>query len=185
MPSCYTPAVDPYREQMGAYAVGALEAEDSARLEEHLEAGCAACSAELERHHDVIRRLSPSLAPDPSVRQQVLDLAEAPSLPPDLTAFSWEEPYPGFRTVTLREDPARGLTVALIWAKPGAHYPSHRHRGDESLLILQGACRDESGFYRAGDIARQRSGTVHSVEFLPGEDSIGYVVSYGGHEVLY
>lgn len=184
MPSCYTPAVDPYREQIGAYAVGALEAGDSARLEEHLEAGCAACSAELDRHRDVIRRLSPSLAPDPSVRQQVLDLSQAPYVPPDLTAFSWQEPYPGFRIAAVKEYPSRGVKAILFWAKPGARYPAHRHGGHENCLVLQGGFRDEESRYGLGEIAHRRPGSVHAVEILPGEDCICYVVSYGDIEVV-
>lgn len=120
----------------------------------------------------------------PEVRAAVLDLAHAPSLPLDPSAYVWDEPTPGFRTALVREDPTRGLQAWIVWASPGAVYPAHRHNGDETTLVLQGACRDEHGSYSAGDIACMRAGSVHTVEFLPGEDCIAYLVACHGHDLL-
>jgi len=180
-------SADPFLGFVQAYALGALEGQDLLDFQAHLASGCAACGegvSALASAALLLARNVPPRMPEPRIRDLVLALAEAPTLPVDLVAHSWEEPAPGFRQAIVREDPARDMTAALVWAKPGAHYPSHRHHGNESFLVLQGHCRDEEGEYRAGDIACKRAGSVHSVEFLPGEDCIGYVVSYGGHDIL-
>jgi anti-sigma factor ChrR (cupin superfamily) len=76
------------------------------------------------------------------------------------------------------------MSGTILWAKPGSRYPAHRHQGDESFLVLQGHCRDEVASYGPGSVARKRPGTAHSVEVLPGEDCIGYIVCYGGHDLV-
>jgi len=180
----YTPRVDPYRDQAESYALGSLGGQELDAFEHHLRAGCPACHAEVDAHRDALRRLSPTVAPDPRLRQQVLDLSEAPSLPLDLAGFAWEEPYPDFKIALVKEDPSRGLRACLLWAKPGARYPAHRHGGQENVLILQGAYKDEERCYGPGEIARRQPGSVHSIEIVAGEDCISYLVSYGDIEVV-
>jgi anti-sigma factor ChrR (cupin superfamily) len=178
---------DLYLEQAEAFALGALPAAERRAFDAHLALGCPACREAVVVALDAVAALLRGLetkALAPAIRAAVLDLAEAPSLPLDPAAYSWEEPFPGVRTAVVKVDPARAFCASLIWATPGARYPEHRHLGDESTLILQGACRDENGSYAAGAVARMRAGSTHSVEFLPGEDCIGYLVSYHGHEIL-
>ena len=124
-------------------------------------------------------------APPPDrVREQLLDLAEAPSLPLDLAAISWEELAPGVRVHVHREDAARGVRGCLIWADPGSRHARHRHHGEEAILVLKGGLRDERGVYLAGQVCRSAAGSVHSEEALPGEDCLCYVVYYGDLEML-
>jgi quercetin dioxygenase-like cupin family protein len=170
-----------------AFALGALEAPERAAFESHLASGCAGCGAAVEAARDALAALPLSYeapALPPVIRTTVLELAEAPALPLDPGAYAWEEPSPGVRVAVVKVDASRSVCASLIWASPGARYPLHRHLGDETTLILQGACRDEHGSYAAGDVARMRAGSTHRVEFLPGEDCIGYLVSYQGHEIL-
>jgi putative transcriptional regulator len=70
----------------------------------------------------------------------------------------------------------------LVWARAGARYPSHRHLGDEEILVLQGALRDRRGVYRPGQICRSATGSVHSEEVDGSEDCVCFVVYHGGHE---
>jgi quercetin dioxygenase-like cupin family protein len=178
---------DRYRAQAEAFALGALESGEQRELEDHLAAGCSGCREAVESARSAIAALPLSYeaaALPPVIRATVLDLAEAPALPLDTRAYSWQEPYPGVRTAVVKVDPARSFCATLIWAAPGARYPAHRHRGEETTLILQGSCRDEHGSYAAGDVARMRAGSTHWVEFLPGEDCIGYLVAYDGHEIV-
>jgi anti-sigma factor ChrR (cupin superfamily) len=178
---------DPYLPQAEAYALGALEAAEREDFEEHLRSRCPVCEAAVAAAEAAVAALPLSyeaVALPPVIRDTVLDLAEAPALPLDAAAYTWEEPYPGLRTAVVKLDRARSFCATLIWASPGARYPSHRHHGDETTLILQGACRDEHGSYVAGDVGRMRAGTTHGVEFLPGEDCIAYLVARGGHEIL-
>jgi quercetin dioxygenase-like cupin family protein len=180
-------AEDRYRALAEAFALGALEEGEQVEFGRHLASGCSGCRTAVEAARQAAAALPSGDEADdlpPRIRTTVLDLAEAPVLPLDPAAYAWEEPYPGVRIAVVKRDPARSFCATLIWASPGARYPFHRHLGDETTLILQGACRDEHGSYAAGDVARMRAGSAHWVEFLPGEDCIGYLVAYDGHEVV-
>lgn len=169
-----------------SYALGALEPADDAAFESHMRE-CAACRQAVEEASHAMLEVASSLpaqAPAASVRDQLLDLAEAPRWPFDLGAIAWEEIGPGIRIHTLKEEPERGVRKCLVWAQPGARNPSHRHGGDECILVLKGALRDERGDYRAGELCRSREGSIHSEEVPPGEDCVCYVVYYGPLEFL-
>src|SRR5262245_25914352 len=175
---------DGYRSQVAAYCLGALEGPELAAFREHL-GGCAGCNAELDAYRaaaDALPRALSSISLRPQVREQLLDLCEAPPLPWDLESRSWIEAAPGVRLSVFREDPERGVRACLVWARPGARHPVHRHLGDELLLVLQGALRDERGTYGPGQICRSLTGSIHSEEALPGEDCLCFAVYYGGIE---
>lgn len=121
---------------------------------------------------------------DPSLRRQLLDIALAPAVPIDTSAYAWRELGPGIRFHVVREDAARGMQACLVWAVPGARNARHRHGGDEVILVLQGSLRDESGTYGPGQICRSREGSTHTEEALPGDDCFCYVVYYGPLEFL-
>jgi anti-sigma factor ChrR (cupin superfamily) len=175
---------DPFLETSASYALGSLEEGDRLAFEGHLRAGCEECAAAVGDLLPVLGLLAQGAisSPGAAIRSLLMDLAEAPRLPLDLCSYAWEETDPGVRRAIVRRDPERNMVGALLWGRPGARYPSHRHHGDESLLVLQGRCRDEVAEYGVGSVARKGPGSVHEVEFLGSEDCIGYVVSYGGHE---
>ncbi len=169
-----------------SYALGTLETGDRAAFDAHVGA-CEACQRAVdEASHALLGVVSslPAQPPDASVREQLLDLAEAPRWPVDLDAFEWVEVGPGIRIHTLKEEPERAVRKCLVWAQPGAKNPSHRHGGDECILVLKGALRDERGDYHAGELCRSRQGSVHSEEVVPGEDCVCYVVYYGPLEFV-
>jgi putative transcriptional regulator len=168
---------------ISAHALGALEGEDRERLEAHV-GRCDACARTLARVSEALTDLAGAVAPAPSLRQRVLDLAAAPAAPVDLGAYTWDEVAPGVRMHAVREDAARGFRAALVWASPGARYPRHRHLGDEEILVLSGRLRDDRGSYGPGEICRSVAGSQHSEQAEGAEDCICYVVSHGGHEVL-
>jgi putative transcriptional regulator len=172
---------DPYRDDAAAYAAGALEEPERSAFEAHL-GGCAACAEELSGHQQALLALShvlPAGPLHPELRRQTLDLAEAPSLPLDFSAYIWDEVSPGVRVHVMKDEPERGLRACLVWADPGAVHPAHRHLGDEVILVLQGGIKDEHGSYGPGEICRSRAGSVHSEEALPGEECICYVLYHG------
>ena len=180
-------SADSFPGAASAYVLGTLEGQDRLDFEAHLGSGCAECTEAVAAFDPLILALAEEPASHPiapQVRNLLMDLAQAPSLPIDLSALDWEDIAPGVKRKVVRHDPALGMYGTILWAKPGSRYPPHRHRGDESFLVLQGHCRDEVASYRAGSIARKRPGTAHSVEFLPGEDCIGYVVCYGGYDLV-
>jgi anti-sigma factor ChrR (cupin superfamily) len=173
-------------DRADAFAAGALEAEARTGFEAHL-AVCERCRDAVAQGATALGRLTSLLAapaPDGHVRQEILDLADAPRLPLDLEAFDWREVAPGIRVHVMREDAERGMRACLVWADPGATHTRHRHLGSENILVLQGGLRDERGSYGPGDICRSRTGSVHSEEALPGDDCVCYVVYYGGLEAV-
>jgi anti-sigma factor ChrR (cupin superfamily) len=168
-----------------AYALGVLDPGEADAFEAHL-MSCPACRAVLDAHRAVLGRLGAAapVEPPPVLRAQLLDLAQAPALPIDLPAYTWEEIAPGVRLHVMREDPVRGVRACLVWADGGARHPTHRHHGAENILVLKGAIRDERGVYGPGEVCRSGPGSVHAEEAVPGEDCICYVVYYGDVEVL-
>lgn len=124
------------------------------------------------------------MPPRPELREHVLELSHAPRPPLDPGAFDWTEVLPGVKVHVVREDPSRGLRGYLVWARPGARMPEHRHLGEETILVLQGALRDHRGTYTSGQVCGSAAGSAHSEEALPGEDCFCYVVSYNGIEFV-
>jgi putative transcriptional regulator len=81
----------------------------------------------------------------------------------DLTAIPWRTTrYPGIAVHFYATDRERGRALVLIRMEPGHGYPRHRHRGEERLLVVQGAYRDERGVHRAGDITVYEDGSDHA-----------------------
>lgn len=82
-----------------------------------------------------------------------------------LLAGGWRdcrfEPFrDGVERCLLRaEDPV----VALLRYSPGASVPRHRHRGLETILVLEGRQSDERGSYGAGTLVLNPEGSSHRV----------------------
>ena len=55
------------------------------------------------------------LRPRDGLRQELLDLADAPRLPLDTLAYAWEEPFPGIRICEVRSDPSRLRQIWFAW----------------------------------------------------------------------
>jgi hypothetical protein len=169
-----------------AYALGTLEGRDRLEFEAHLASGCAECTETVEAFRPLALALAqdaPPRAIAPEVRNLLMDLAQAPSLPIDLSALAWEErrsrnqtldrpPRPGSRHVRgPYSGPSRAASILLI---------------DTGVTRAFSSCRATVVTTRPL-ISRETSrasapAPPTAVEFLPGEDCIGYVVSYGGHE---
>lgn len=164
-----------------AYALGELGAADHASFEAHQET-CVLCREAAEDTARALTGIAVALPPAPprdALRAQLLDLAEAPRWPIDLESIQWDEWMPGVRGHVLKDEAERGVRKCLIWAQPGAKSPTHRHGGDECILVLKGALKDERGEYYAGELCRSREGSVHTEEVVSGEDCVCYVVYYG------
>lgn len=123
-----------------------------------------------------------AVAPDRGLREHVLEMARAPRGPVDLARYEWQELAPGIRVHVMEDEPERSRRAVLVWARPGAAMASHRHLGDEEILVLQGRLRDQRGEYGPGDICRSRTGSVHREEVVGEDDCVCYVVYHGGHE---
>ena len=142
--------------------------------------------ASLEAYlHGVLEDVDgPEVAPADSLKEHVMELARAPREPLDLDSYAWEELAPGIRVHVVEDDPARNFRAVLVWGRPGARMPMHRHLGDEEILVLRGRLRDERAEYGPGDVCRSRTGSVHHEEAVGAEDCVCYVVYHGGHEAV-
>lgn len=170
-------------EVVEAYALGALEPAEAAAFAAHL-GSCHGCRAAVDGHRGSLARLVPP-APLPAlVREQVLDLADAPRAPVDTSAYEWAEPVRGVKIAVLSDDPARGVRKCLAWGMPGARHPRHRHHGEELILVLAGALGDHRGRYGPGDLCRSRTGSVHTETVLDEGECVCFVVYYGELEML-
>lgn len=58
--------------------------------------------------------------------------------------------------------------VALLRYAPGSGVPAHRHRGLETILVLEGEQSDERGTYAAGSLILNPEGSSHRVWSEPG-----------------
>jgi anti-sigma factor ChrR (cupin superfamily) len=168
-----------------AFALGALDAPEARSFKAHV-LGCPRCQERVAAHEEALGLLvgPKGSSPDPGLRSRLLDLADAPPVPEHPESLGWEEVAPGIKARKVREDPSRGFVGSLVWAKPGARHPRHRHRGDENILVLQGALKDDRGTYPAGSICRSRKGSTHAEEALPGEDCFCFVCSYFGFDFV-
>jgi anti-sigma factor ChrR (cupin superfamily) len=121
-------------------------------------------------------------SPQPDLRQHVLAMADVPQGPIDVTRYEWDEVAPGIRVHVVRDEPERGYRAVLVWAEPGARMATHRHLGDEDILVLEGRLRDYRGEYGPGELCRSRTGSVHAEEAGLDGRCICFVAYYGGHE---
>ena len=53
--------------------------------------------------------------------------------------------------------------VAMLRYSPGATVPRHTHRGLETVLVLEGAQRDDHGVYGPGTLILNEAGSDHAV----------------------
>jgi anti-sigma factor ChrR (cupin superfamily) len=174
-------ARDIHREGPAAFALGALDTSERLAFEAHL-ADCDECrvaAAEMkEVAARVLARAAGEAEPVAMLKERVIALAEAPRGEVDVTAYRWIEIAPGIRAHEMRSTPT--YRSVLIWAEPGARHPSHRHLGEEDILVLKGALQDERGIYRVGEICRSRRGEIHSESIVPEGECICFAVYYGG-----
>ncbi len=86
----------------------------------------------------------------------------------DLLAGGWRQlQFSAFREGVdisiLHQGAEDSATVAVLRYRPGASVPRHRHRGLETIVVLEGVQSDERGAYRAGDVVLNEAGSEHRV----------------------
>lgn len=72
---------------------------------------------------------------------------------PLLGASRWRFGGFGLKVRTLDVPRIAHEKLRLLRIEPGGYLPRHTHDGHEFVLILTGAYKDETGTYRAGDVA--------------------------------
>lgn len=108
---------DGFRDDLAAYALGALDGDDAVALERHL-ATCDSCTARLRWLSpaiDVLPAAVEQLTPPPSLRQNLMEQVRAEAAPAAGRAPAKESREPwwaGLRGLLLR--PATGIAVLII-----------------------------------------------------------------------
>jgi predicted ChrR family anti-sigma factor len=195
-------------ESLQEYVLGTLPANEQAAAEAHV-AACGSCAREaaaaLEAFAALALAVEP-LAPPAGARAALLAaatgasrfarFAEALGRLVDVGAeqasklldfidnpAKWEAgPFAYLQLVHLEGGPAvAGADVGFIRVDAGTPFPKHTHLGEERVLVLQGAYRDEDGtVYRPGDTCAMPGGSAHSFQVLDGPPLIYALVLYQG-----
>ena len=88
----------------------------------------------------------------------------------DLDQVKWRRVGGGVSDALMRT--ASGSTARLLRIPGGVAVPDHGHSGMELTLVLQGAFRDESDLFAAGDVEVASATTIHKPVAEHGEDCI-------------
>lgn len=193
-------------DRLEALLRGQLGPDEAAQVEEHLAAcpGCADRHADrllgddpdsAERSHpagDALRSrlfsavdhlerfapFAPRLAALAAISTNDARLAlHAFAAPEEMQSTS----VPGMKISPLPSgDPS--VKAMLASFEPGSVLPRHTHRGDERVLVFQGAfATDDGQIVRAGEEQLCAAGTAHSIElFLGGERCLCAIVTHAG-----
>jgi len=105
---------EPYAELASGYALTALAADDRARFEGHLEAGCAECEALLTDYTETLAGLArelPRTSPPPAVRARLLQRVAADAARRNVRPARRRAVWPIFAAASLAA--AAGLLVYL------------------------------------------------------------------------
>ena len=166
---------DDILELIPLYALGALDADEMARVEDALVAD-PSLRAELDAHRDAAAALTdglPPVAPSPALRARLIESVDATVAPGRFEQFAarvaemfdvtvdkarmflgwiddptrWEpSPIPQVQLVHLPAGPAwAGADCGLVRMPAGFPFPWHAHNGDELTFVLQGRARDSDG----------------------------------------
>ena len=184
---------DTLRDQAALFALDALPAEEALAIETHL-AACDVCRAEVESLRSTVSAIGsavPGEVPNASLRGRLLDRvrgATAPAQAPAQVSQGqssgvtgaaeylarasegvWESAgFPGIEARRLFVDPADGRATLLVRMAPGATYPSHRHKGTEECLVLEGDLMAGETPMQAGDYRRATAGSVDGIQSTRG-----------------
>ena len=88
---------------------------------------------------------------------------------------------PGVKTFAVEAGArAGGQRSRLICFAPGVHFPRHRHRGAERVLVLEGSYADGDGQQvRAGEEQLMEPGSEHQLRVLGAHDCVAAVAEHG------
>jgi anti-sigma factor ChrR (cupin superfamily) len=95
---------------------------------------------------------------------------------------SWElSLLRGLKTFEVVLDhPAPGAHAHLLHFAPGLRFPKHRHRGPESVMVLEGAYRDASGIeVRAGETQNMPARSEHELYIVGKTPCVAAVLEHG------
>ncbi|HEX4489037.1 MAG TPA: cupin domain-containing protein [Terriglobales bacterium] len=162
------------------YLLGALSAEDAARFEQRLAAGCALCVAELRSCESTVAALAASVAPvapPAEIRHRLLDRISQMQPQPVMEVVRADEagfiqtPMPGIQIRYLK-----GKNTFLVKMAPKSHLPAHEHKFNEQCLMLEGSVSGDGQTAYAGDFVFMPAGSLHKP--LYSEEGCLFLITY-------
>jgi hypothetical protein len=86
----------------------------------------------------------------------------------------------GVKTFEVGVGQSGGSRARLLCFSAGLHFPKHRHRGAERVLVLEGSYADSTGCrVGAGEEQSMAAGTEHELHVLGNHDCIAAVAEQG------
>lgn len=171
------------------YALDLLDRAEATWVEQQV-TQCPDLAEELAAYQDTVAALSYSVPDRPiaeNLKQRLFDHLElgdcsvasevqqiVPSMPHHLFAarsqdLQWRpHSVPGITIAIAYTDPVKREMVGFLRAEAGVHYPFHRHRAIEQILILEGDLVIDDQIYQAGDYIRSSAGSSHAPYTLQG-----------------
>lgn len=175
--------VEELAELLGSHALGLLEGQEAAEIQEHLREGCAECSSALESLRSAAAQIGFDIAPQQpptGLRGRILErVRNTPQAQawkawnmeavPELFVVrqgegGWQAVAEGVFAKQLYVDTTRDAVTMLVRMEPGSTYSAHRHGGSEQCFVLEGDINDGYGTYYKGDFQRAAPGSHHGVQ---------------------
>jgi hypothetical protein len=86
----------------------------------------------------------------------------------------------GVKTFEVSAEQRGGPRSRLLCFAAGVHFPKHRHRGAERVLVLEGSYADSTGCrVGAGEEQSMAAGSEHELRVLGNQDCIAAVAEHG------
>lgn len=201
------PMHHPDSELLLARAAGSLDPAVKLAVSAHLDLcpRCARRAAVMDFVGGIVLEEIPPADLSPDALEQTLNLLDRPEMPakrrestiserlralglehipPSLRPLTaraaesrgWKRQPGGIREFLLRKEP-QGTELRFLLIPPGSGVPRHTHAGMEVSLVVKGAFRDETGFYRAGDLAVASEELTHRPIAAPGEPCLAFTVT--------
>jgi anti-sigma factor ChrR (cupin superfamily) len=158
-------------EQASLYALGALPAEEAARFELRLQAGCPICTHEVRECDRAVKALAlsaPEATPPASARDRLLDAIGDGKRPAGVVTMGpgtlvradstpWiQTPIPGVEIRNLYKEKAM-----LVRMAPKSWLAAHEHDKAEQCLVLEGSISSDGLTAYAGDFTYMPAGSEH------------------------
>lgn len=170
------------------YALGTLTRDEARAFEDHIAEGCAECEAELRASEAVAGRLAFGAAGAEPPEQAAFELLEKLQMESathiegksglEKTAGGylsvrapegdWLDTGGGVYIKRLFSDLEKGSITSLYRLDPGTQCASHRHRGVEECLVLEGDFRVNGEVFGPGDYRVCMPGTIDADPFTIG-----------------
>ena len=161
-----SPAGDRYRDELAAYALGALDDAEAAELRRHLD-GCEECRQHLrwlEPAVDLLPRAVPQVAPPPRLRKRLMATIRAESRE-SARDDSWAARWRGWGAFVLRPATALAAAVLLVAGALGGYF-LHQPTQDRTSVVPVRANRNLAPM-ASGTLERQDGSAILHVEGMP------------------